>query len=747
MRTCRSLGLSDGRPLARNRHKSSSRKKERKTSQAAKPVAEQAPPSAEPAAGSSSKRGVWIAAGVAAAVVLVAGLLYALYESPATPPQAGNSVQALSFVGSETCAGCHSGEAKLWHGSQHAHAMAHATKDTVLGDFNDASFDYFGVRSRFFRDRDKFMVETDGPDGKLATFEVKYTFGLDPLQQYLVEFPDGRIQALSLAWDSRPKSQGGQRWFHLYPHEEIRHDDILHWTKLNQNWNFMCAECHSTGVRKNYDAAKDRFATTWAEITVGCEACHGQGSAHVAWAKDRKSWWPYKESDPDKGLLVRFDERAGVTWGRDAKTGFPIRSVPPAGMRKEVETCGLCHARRGLMSENWVPGRPLSDTHLVAALTQGLYQPDGQMLDEVYNYGSFKQSRMYAAGVTCSDCHDPHSAKLKLAGDKVCLQCHTGAYASPAHNHHEGVTPAVGCVSCHMPERTFMVVDKRHDHSFRVPRPDLSDKLQTSNACTDCHKDKPAAWAAAAIAGWFGPERKGLQTYGEAFHAAWNDAAGAAVLLAAVAADANAPSFARAGALVGLAPYISPANVGLARKGLQDPDPMVRIAALDMLDGVPPDQLWPFVSPALSDPIRGVRLRATSLLAGAPSDRLSPAERDTLDRATQEFIAAQELNADRPEARAALGNLHARRGETAEAEAEFQAALRLSPAYGPAAANLADLYRQLGRDADAESVLRKALASLAAGRGPAPCPWVDACAAEATGRSARRACPRRGARA
>ena len=694
--------------MARNRHKSSSRKTARKSSDAAKPVAQQAPSSAEPAAG-SSKRGVWIAAGVAAAIVLVAGLLYALYESPASRHRLVNSVQALSFVGSETCAGCHSGEAKLWHGSQHAHAMAHASKDSVLGDFNDARFDDFGVHSRFFRDGDKFMVETDGPDGKLATFEVKYTFGLDPLQQYLVEFPDGRIQALSLAWDSRPKSQGGQRWFHLYPHEEIRHDDILHWTKLNQNWNFMCAECHSTGVRKNYDAAKDRFATAWAEISVGCEACHGQGSAHVAWAKDQKSWWPYKDDDPDKGLLVRFDERTGVTWGHDAKTATPVRSSAPSSLRKEVETCGLCHARRGQIAEGWVPGRPLSDTHLVAALSQGLYQPDGQMLDEVYNYGSFKQSKMYAAGVTCSDCHDPHSAKLKLAGDKVCLQCHTETYASPAHNHHEGVTPAVGCVSCHMPERTFMVVDKRHDHSFRVPRPDLSDKLQTSNACTDCHKDKPASWAAAAIDGWFGPERKGLQTYGEAFHAAWHDAPGAAVLLAAVAADAGAPSFARAGALAGLAPYVSPANVGLARKGLQDPEPMVRIAALDMLDGVPPDQLWPFVSPALSDPIRGVRLRATSLLAGTPNDRLSPADRDTLNRATQEFIAAQGLNADRPEAWATLGNLHARRGETEEAEREFQAALRLSPAYGPAAANLADLYRQLGRDADAESVLRKAL--------------------------------------
>ena len=208
--------------------------------------------------------------------------------------------------------------------------MAHATKDTVLGDFNDASFDYFGVHSRFFRDGDKFMVETDGPDGKIAPFEVKYTFGLYPLQQYLVEFPDGRIQALSLAWDSRPKSEGGQRWFHLYPNEDIKHDDVLHWTKLNQNWNFMCAECHSTGVRKNYDAAKDRFATTWAEISVGCEACHGQGSAHVAWAKEQKSWWPYKDNDPDKGLLVRFDERAGVTWGHDAKTGFPVRSASPA---------------------------------------------------------------------------------------------------------------------------------------------------------------------------------------------------------------------------------------------------------------------------------------------------------------------------------------------------------------------------------------------------------------------------------
>ena len=156
------------------------------------------------------------------------------------------------------------------------------------------AFEYFDVQFRFFRKDGKFFVETDGPDGKLATFEVKYTFGVDPLQQYLIEFPDGRLQALSVAWDSRPKDKGGQRWFHLYPNENIRHDDVLHWTKLNQNWNFMCAECHSTGVQKNYDAAADRFATKWSEISVGCEACHGAGSRHVAWARDKKSWWPAK---------------------------------------------------------------------------------------------------------------------------------------------------------------------------------------------------------------------------------------------------------------------------------------------------------------------------------------------------------------------------------------------------------------------------------------------------------------------
>jgi Flp pilus assembly protein TadD len=657
-----------------------------------------------------------MAIAVVAIAILVGGMWWKFIASPrgdVAVRTAAESAAPATFVGSETCAGCHQKEAQLWQGSQHKHAMDHATDKSVLGDFANATFDYYGVKSRFFRKGDKFYVKTDGADGKLATFEVKYTFGVDPLQQYLVEFPDGRIQALPLAWDTRPKEAGGQRWFHLYPNDDIRHDDVLHWTKLNQNWNFMCAECHSTGVRKNYDAATDRFATTSAEISVGREACHGQGSDHVAWAREHQSWWPFgRRDDPSMGLIVRFDERDGVTWHSNAKTGEPARSVAPAVLRKEIEICGLCHARRSEFSEDWVPGRWLSDTHLVSPLARGLYQPDGQMLDEVYNYGSFKQSRMFAAGVTCSDCHEPHSARLRVSGDGACLQCHSSdKYEAVAHRHHEGVAPPPACASCHMPVHTYMVVDHRHDHSFRIPRPDLSAKLGTSNTCNDCHTDKSPGWASSAIEQWHGPSRKGFQNYGDAFHAAWAGEAGAAELLAAIAAHHDAPAFARASALTELRSHVSASNVGLAQAGLGDPDPMVRIGALDMLDTVPAERLWSRVSPLLSDPVRGVRIKAVSLLAAVPTTHQPATDRGSFERAAAEFIAAQRLNADRPEARLALGIFFAQRGLMADAEAEFNAARRLSPPYTPAAIDLADLYRQLGRDAEAESVLRAAIAT------------------------------------
>jgi predicted CXXCH cytochrome family protein len=665
--------------------------------------------------GGSSGRGHNRAWWIAAAIVLVFAVATAgwmIAGSALSTFVAGKpgSAAAATYVGSETCAGCHQAETRLWQTSQHKKAMDHANDRTVLGDFSGVTFEYHGVTSRFFRKDGKFFVETDGPDGKLAPFEIKYTFGLDPLQQYLIAFSDGRIQALSIAWDSRPKDKGGQRWFHLYPDENIRHDDVLHWTKLNQNWNFMCAECHSTGVRKNYDAATDSFKTTWSEISVGCETCHGTGSDHVAWARSQASWWPFgKHEDRTKGLAVRFDERANVTWTADPQTGKPQRSIAPALLRIEVETCGFCHARGGAFSEDWVPGRWLSNTHRVSPFERRLFHADGQTRDveEPYNYQPFKQSAMFAKGVTCSDCHEPHSAALRAPGNGVCVQCHAAdKFDTAAHRHHDEVKPALACTSCHMQARNYMIVDPRHDHSFRVPRPDVSVKLGTPNACNNCHRDQSPQWAATAVERWYGPKRTGFQNYAEAFHAAWTEQPDAEMLLAAVASNGNTPAYVRAGALAELNAFVSPANLDLARKGLADPDPMVRIGALDMLEGIQVEGLWPLLSPLLSDSVRGVRLRAVSLLAAVPAPRQPPADRDRFDRAAAEFIAAQRFNADRPEARTALGAFHVRRGNATEAEKEFTAALKLSPQYAPAAINLADLYRQRGHDGDSVKILQ-----------------------------------------
>ena len=642
-------------------------------------------------------------------LLLGAGIGFELWQSSSR-----EAPVAATFAGSESCAGCHRAETASWRGSHHGRAMAPATEKTVLGNFNDASFDYFDLRSRFTRKDGKFFVETDGPDGTLTTFEIAYTFGVEPLQQYLIAFPDGRLQALSIAWDSRAKEQGGQRWLHLYPNEKIAHDDVLHWTKLGQNWNFMCAECHSTGVRRNYDAAQDRFATSFTEVSVGCETCHGQGSRHIAWARERQRWHLFgSKDDPAKGLLVSFDERGGIAWSHDPSTGEPRRSAPPAMLRKEVETCGLCHARRGEMSEDWAPGHWLAETHVIAPMRRDLYSADGQMRDveETYNYGAFKQSRMFAAGVTCSDCHDVHSAALRVPGDGVCLQCHSAEkYDVAAHRHHEGLTPPLACASCHMPERTYMIIDRRHDHGFRIPRPDVSVQLGTPNACNDCHRDKTATWAAAAVESWFGPVRKGFQHYADAFHAAWTEAPDAGALLAAVANDAATPAFVRASAMAELAAAALPVDPRLARSGLADPDPMVRIAAIEVLaSAASPAQVWPQVAPLLSDPILGVRLAAVSALAPVPTASQPQADRARFERAAAEFVASQRLNADRPEARATLGTYYAERGMAAEAEAEYRAALRLNPNFSAAAIDLADLYRQLGRNREAGEVLQAAL--------------------------------------
>jgi predicted CXXCH cytochrome family protein len=613
------------------------------------------------------------------------------------------AVVKASFVGETVCAGCHSAAAKAWRDSHHALAMQPAADDTVLGDFNDKSFTYFGVTTRFFRKDGKFLVNTDGRDGKLADFEIKYTFGVYPLQQYLIEFPDGRLQALSIAWDSRPKAEGGQRWYHLYPDERIDHTDLLHWTGPYQNWNFTCAECHSTNLRKNYDAANDRYRSSWSEINVSCETCHGAGSRHVAWARG-------ENTNPDKGLAVVFDERAAATWLIDPATGNARRSILQP-LRTELETCGRCHSRRTELSEDWRPGHSLSDTHRISLLERGLYHADGQIDDEVYEYGSFRQSKMFVKGVTCSDCHDPHSLKLRANGNGVCLQCHSAEkFETAKHSFHDKVSPPLACVSCHMPTKVYMGVDTRHDHGFRVPRPDRSVRFGTPNACNDCHRDKPPEWAAAAIERWHGPDRKGFQNFGEALHAARSGSPEAADLLHKTVTDPQTPGIAVATAYAEMSRYLTPALIADLRQGLADPDPLIRLGALRGLEGVPPEQRWALANASLSDPVRAVRLQATGLLASMPVGRLSADDRQRFERAAREYVAVQQFNADRPEGRVTLGAFYAQQGEAAKAETEYRAAIKLAPRSIPAYVNLADLYRGLGRDKEGETLLREALA-------------------------------------
>jgi Putative Zn-dependent protease, contains TPR repeats len=642
-----------------------------------------------------------IRAFTAGCLALALGLLIAMTASRAAPP---TQVAAPGYVGSAACTGCHEAETTAWRGSHHDLAMAVATESAVLGDFNDATFTQSGVTSRFFRRDGKFFVHTDGPDGKLADFEILYTFGVTPLQQYLIALPNGRLQALGIAWDSRPKDRGGQRWFHLYPDQKLKAGDPLHWTGIDQTWNFMCAECHSTELRKNYDPATDTYATTWAEIDVACEACHGPGATHVAWAKAGGK-------GDDNGLTVHFDERQGVHWTLDPATGTAGRSAPRTSA-KELETCGICHARASKIAEPWRPGEQLLQTHIPSLLIPGLFEADGKMVDEDYNYALFRQSKMFIAGVSCSDCHDPHSLKLRAEGDTVCGQCHDlSKFAATQHHHHKEDSTGARCVACHMPVRTYMVVDPRHDHGFRIPRPDESVRFGTTNTCNDCHTDKDAAWAAAAVERWYGPTRKGFQTWTETFAA---DRAGkpeAADLLARLAAG-DAPSIARATALDSLTGHPGHDAIEAAHKGLADADPLVRLAALRAFRPYPVADVWPLAKRLLADPVRGVRIEAASLLATVPPDRMSADDRQQLARALDEYVAVQRLNADRPEHRLNLGALFTQQQHFAEAETELAAARRLDPTFAPAYVAMAQLRAAQGRDADGEKALRDGIARL-----------------------------------
>jgi tetratricopeptide (TPR) repeat protein len=636
-------------------------------------------------------------AGVLIALLLAAAWFF-FRQKDSTPASVAVPPVTARFTGSASCAECHAQQAEAWQQSHHARAMQVAGEKTILGDFDNAEFRHAGIVSRFFRRDGKFLVLTDGPDGKLADFEVKYAFGVEPLQQYLIELPGGRLQPLGIAWDTARK-----RRFHLYPTERIDHRDELHWTGRQQNWNFMCADCHSIDVRKNYDAAANAFNTTWAEITVGCEACHGPGSAHVDWARSRGK-------DPTLGLTVRLNERRGAAWKIDPATGSAARSVRRATER-EIEVCAQCHSRRAQFAEGYHAGRRFLDHYLPSLLTAPLYHADGQQRDEVYNWGSFLQSRMYAKGVTCGDCHEPHGGKLRAASpDAMCLACHAAErFAATKHHLHPPQSKGASCVECHMPATTYMVVDPRRDHGFRVPRPDLSAALGMPNACNGCHGDRTPEWAAERIEAAHGKSRMGPPSHAATLDAARRNHPAAPRLLAALASNPAAPAIVQATALHELGRRPAQQAVAAAERAVLSSDALVRMAALEAIEAFPVSVRVHVGAPLLADPVRVVRMAAGRLLADVPDATLSDAQRAARKAALAEYAAAQDYSADRPESRLNLGVLALRQGKMAEAEKFYRAALALAPDFAPAWANLADLHRMQGREEEGERVLREGL--------------------------------------
>jgi tetratricopeptide (TPR) repeat protein/nitrate/TMAO reductase-like tetraheme cytochrome c subunit len=654
-----------------------------------------------------------------------------------------------SYVGRESCASCHQDQVDLFRGSHHDLAMDVATDQSVLADFADQTIEHYGVSSRMFRDGERFMVHTEGPDGEMADFEVKYVFGVEPLQQYMVELerPDdatdeevGRVQVLRLSWDTKQN-----KWFYLSPPDvtdKLDSNDPLHWTGVTQNWNVSCAECHSTDLKKNFDLASNSWKTTFSEVDVSCEACHGPAGLHVEIAQNKGLFW-------------------------DRHHGFGLANLKTDNNLDQIESCAPCHSRRGVIQEGFKPGCNFDDYYALQTLTEPIYYADGQIRDEDYVHGSFSQSKMYHAGIKCSDCHDPHSLKLKHNGNNVCTSCHqhpAGKYDTENHHHHKPGTPGASCVECHMPATTYMMVDARRDHSFRVPRPDLSVRLGTPNACTGCHLetetippslaqdaprqyldwlisvdrgneevtqivDRVDAAMAEATMKWYPPESSPAKTkYYESLAEGQSAIAASASsgkaadssedngfsIMEELALDISAPAIVRATAAENLASSDQPSTLETAMQALGDEDSKVVASALYRIEAEigrirerqiysqnpgPADneivELAKSVAGLLEHDAFRVRLEACRVLTTiAPGNRqsaLDSPQRKAFSRLVGDYERSLMLMPGRAGTHMVLGALHERMGNLERAMEDYRNATIVEPGLAGPRSNLAQL--------------------------------------------------------
>lgn len=578
-----------------------------------------------------------------------------------------------AFVGDQKCQSCHLNEHALWQQSDHFKAMMPANDTTVVGDFNDASFSGDGVTSRFFRKDGRFFINTEGPDGKNHDYEVLYTFGYKPLQQYLVAFPGGRMQVPRVSWDVNRK-----KWFNQYAGEKIRHNDWLHWSGGGQNWNTMCASCHSTNLQKNYMADADSFYTTYSVMTVSCESCHGPGKNHIS----------FIESDEYKK-------------GSKVKYSFLLPVDSPNVV--QVNNCAPCHARKSDLHPVPVNSPEILDNLIPEIPTTEFFHADGQVDDEDYIYTSFLQSKMFHRGVKCTNCHNPHSGKLVLPTTLVCMQCHEKKYETFEHTKHEATLSQVNCVSCHMPGKYYMGNDFRHDHSFRVPRPDLSVKYGTPNACNMCHTDKKAQWASEAVVKWYGPQRK--YHFSDDLIPGSKADGNAETHLQKLLADTSVPNIIKATAVEYMRNIPTMTVLKSLIQSLQYADAHVRYRALRSLASFPYEQWKDAAATMFGDKVKAVRIAAADLFLQVPIEQIPSDQRNAFAGARKELQDYLLYQADFSVGNVMIGDFYYRLNDLAGAEKFYKRALKQDSVMNYVRFNLSSLYNAQGRNNDALKVL------------------------------------------
>jgi tetratricopeptide (TPR) repeat protein len=589
------------------------------------------------------------------------------------------TVAAADYVGDISCKGCHADEHKEWSASHHFMAMLPAHDTTVLGNFDNVSLTADGVTSRFFKRDGKFIINTEGEDGTNHDYEVKFTFGFTPLQQYLIEFPGGRMQVPRVSWDTKKK-----QWYHQYAGSKIPAHDWLHWTGNSQNWNTMCASCHSTNLQKNYNTDTETYQTTYNVINVSCESCHGPGSRHVEFVNSSD----YVKGQPvPKGLFAM---------GKGAS------------QNEIVNTCALCHSRKSDITGAVLPGKEFLDDFIPQTATTEFFHADGLMDDEVYNYTSFLQSLMHRRGVKCTDCHNPHSGNLLKEGNLMCGNCHVPAqYDVPEHTFHKSGTAAAECKNCHMYSQQYMGNDLRHDHSFRVPRPDLSAKYGTPNACNGCHTEKTAQWAADAVVKWYGPTRK---------HHFSDDLVPGSRLdeksfshLQRLLNDTAVPGIIRATSAEYLGSILTPQSLESLLICLKDPDPHVRYRTVRSLEGFDPASWNTHAAPLLNDPVRAVRIAVADLFVGLPQNMIPESAMPVLESPRKELEKFILYQSDFSVGNLMAGDYYTKTREYAVAEKYYRKALRMDSLMNYARLNLSAVQSSQGKNNDALKTLNDAI--------------------------------------